>query len=137
MMEHEFTVPITKIDPDRRIFGGWAYVAKTADGQVVTDHSGDMVDTPEAWRQLVDAFYNYAVEVRAGDEQHQEFGVSKLAEFFVSDPERWEQIGIPQGVLPQGVFVSFRAVDEAFWQKIKGGAYQALSIVGTGVREET
>jgi hypothetical protein len=136
-MEHEFTVPITKIDPDRRIFGGWAYVAKTADGQIVTDHSGDMVDTPEAWRQLVDAFYDYAVEVRAGDEQHQEFGVSKLAEFFVSDPERWEQIGIPQGVLPQGVFVSFRAVDEQFWQKIKDGAYQALSIVGTGVREET
>lgn len=127
--------PITKIDPERRIFGGWAYVAKTADGRLVQDHSGDVVDTPEAWQSLVDAFFEYALNGRVGDEMHETFGVSKLAEFFVSDPERWAQLGIPEGTLPTGVFVSYRAEDDGLWEKIKDGTYTALSIVGEGTRE--
>jgi hypothetical protein len=135
MDEARITVPITKIDPDRRIFGGWAYVAKNRDGQTVVDRSGDVVDTPQAWQELVDAFYEYALEVRVGDEMHENFGVSKLAEFFVSDEERWEQMGIPEGVLPKGVFVSYLALDDDLWAKIKSGDYRSLSIVGAGVRE--
>ena len=128
-------VPITKIDDERRVFGSWAYVAKDAAGQIVVDHSGDVVDTPEAWQSLVDAFYEYALEGRAGDEMHETFGVSKLVEFFVSDPERWETLGIPQGVLPQGIFVSYHAESDELWGKIKDGTYRSLSIVGDGTRE--
>jgi len=129
-------VPITKIDDDRHIFGGWAYVAKNAAGEIVVDHSGDVVDTPEAWASLVDAFYEYALNgARTGDEMHQEFGVSKLAEFFVSDPDRWEQLGIPAGSMPQAIFVSYHTESDALWGKIKDGTYRSLSIVGDGNRE--
>ena len=110
-------------------------MAKHADGQLAVDHSGDVVDTPQAWDSLVDAFTEYALTGRDGDEMHQTFGVSKLAEFFVSDPTRWEQLGIPAGVLPQGIFVSYRAETDDLWGKIKDGTYTALSIVGTGYRE--
>ena len=133
--ETRLTVPITKIDDERQVYGGWAYVAKDAAGDVVVDHSGDVVDTPEAWTAMVDAFYEYALVGRDGDEMHQTFGVSKLAEFFVSDPERWEQLGIPAGVLPQGVFVSYHTDDAAVWAKIKDKTYGSLSIVGSRYKD--
>ena len=139
--EQRIQVPITKIDDERRIYGGWAYVAKTADGAVAVDHSGDVIDTPEAWTALVDSFYQYALVGRDGDEMHQTdtdgalVTVSKLAEFFVSDPERWEQLGIPEGAMPQGVFVSYHTDSDEVWGKVKDGTYRSLSIVGTGSRE--
>jgi hypothetical protein len=138
-METRATIPITKIDDDQRIFGGWAYIAVTKTGDPVEDHSGDVIDTPEAWAALKDAFIRYALESRQGDDMHATFGVAKLAELFISDPERWEQVGIPAGTLPQGVFLTFKADDtpdgERLWQRIKTGELSALSIVGAGRRE--
>lgn len=137
-MEITHTVDIIKVDEDRRLFGGWAYVARDASGRQVVDHSGDVVDTDEAWNALKDAALRYAVEVRAGDDMHRDFGVAKLAEFMVWDEEKREQLGIEGG--PQrAIFTSFRAEDtpegEAYWQKIKRGDVKALSIVGRGRRE--
>lgn len=136
-METRITVPISKIDEERRLVGGWAYVAKTADGAQVTDNSGDFVDD-ESWSDLKDAFIAYGLESRAGDDMHATFGVSKLAEMFVSDQERWEQMGVPEGTLPKGVFVTYRVDEsvegEAAWQAIKKGERKSLSIVGKGHR---
>jgi len=136
-MDTELTVPISKLDPDQRLFGGWAYIAKTADGQVV-DHSGDVVDD-QAWPVLKQAFIDYALEVRKGDDNHQSFEVADLAELMIFDQERRDMLGLPD-TIPDGVFVSFKAADspegEALWQAIKNGDRQALSIVGAGRREE-
>lgn len=132
------TVPITKVN-ERREFGGWAYVSKSVDGAQVVDHSGDVVDDV-AWESMRDAFVDYALESRAGDDMHATFGVAKLAELFVSDEERWAQLGIPEGTLPRGVFATFRAESspegDALWDAVKSGKRLALSIVGSGRREE-
>ena len=132
-------VAISKISDEQRMWGGWAYVAKTADGTVVEDHSGDVVDTPEAWAALEKAFTDYALESRAGDDAHTVFGAADLVEMFISTPEKRAQLGIPDGTLPDGVFVSFKAAatpeGDALWAKVKSGEYRALSIVGAGRRE--
>lgn len=135
-METRITVPVSKIDEERRLVGGWAYVAKTADGEQVVDHSGDFIDD-ESWPELVEAFIAYGLESRSGDDMHAVFGVAKLAELFVSDEERWEQLGVPAGMLPKGVFVSFRIDDEHddVWDAVKSGDRKALSIVGRGWRD--
>lgn len=138
-IESHVQIPIVKIDPDQRLFGGWAYVAITKDGAPVEDHSGDLVDTDDAWQMLKDAFVKYALESRAGDDMHQEFGVAQLVEMFISDEERWQQIGIPEGTLPKGVFLSFKADDseegDRLWDRVKAGHLKSLSIVGRGYRE--
>ena len=132
-------VPIAKIDLERRLFGGWAYIAHARDGSQVVDHSGDVVDTPEAWQALSDSFVEYALESRSGDLDHVEFGAADLVEMFISDGEKRSALGLPDGSLPDGVYVSFKArsspAGRRLWEQVKSGAIRSLSIVGDGWRE--
>jgi len=139
-MEARAVIPIEKLNDEERTFGGWAYVAVDKHGQAVVDHSGDTIDTPEAWDALRKAFIRFAVEVRKGDDMHQNFEVADLVEMFIVDKDKRDMLGLPEGYLPgAGVWVSFKAAEspegEALWAAIKSGERKALSIVGTGVRE--
>lgn len=139
MDDNALIVPIAKLDEEQRIYGGWAYVCRMPDGTLVEDHSGDVVDTPEAWDALKRAFVRYALVSRSGDLMHEEADASDLVELWFSDRERRLVLGIPEGVLPDGVFVSFKAREnpagERLWQGVKAGLIRALSIVGEGTRE--
>lgn len=136
-METRVEVPIIKLNDEQRLFGGWAYVRSVA-GEVVVDHSGDTIDTEEAWSMMKDAFTRYALEIRKGDNQHEVFEVSDLVEMMIFDKERAEMLGLPPG-FNEGVFVSFRAADtpegDELWEAIKSGERRAMSIVGSGFRE--
>ena len=134
-------VPIAKIgSEDQRLFGGWAYVARLPDGSLVEDHSGDVIDTPEAWQALVKAFVRYSLVGREGDLMHTEYGAADLVELFVCDMEKRSILGLPEGVLPDGIYVSYKAREspagERLWRGVKAGAIRALSIVGQGFRED-
>ena len=138
-MDDALVVPIAKIDLERRLFGGWAYIAHARDGSQVVDHSGDIVDTPEAWTALSDAFVEYALDSRSGDLDHEEFGASDLVELLIADDEKASALGLPPGALPQGVYVSFKArtspAGRRLWEGVKNGTIRSLSIVGDGWRE--
>ena len=134
-------VPIGKIgSEEQRLFGGWAYVARMPDGTLVEDYSGDVIDTPEAWNALVKAFLKYALVGREGDLMHSEFGAADLEELFICDAEKRGILGLPEGVLPDGIYVSFKAREtpagERLWKGVKNGTIRALSIVGAGYRED-
>ena len=138
-MSDSLRVPIAKVDLERRLFGGWAYIARARDGSQVVDHSGDVIDTPEAWTALTDSFVEYALDSRSGDLDHAEFGAADLVEMFVSDAEKRAALGLPEGSLPDGVYVSFKArtspAGRRLWEQVKSGAIRSLSIVGDGWRE--
>jgi len=138
-MADNLVVPISKVDPERRIFGGWAYVVRKADGSQVIDHSGDVVDTEEAWTALEDAFYDYALEGRSGDYDHAEFGAADLVELVVLDKAKRLALGLAEGSTPDGVYVSFKArlspAGRRLWAGVKNGTIRSLSIVGEGWRE--
>jgi len=138
-MDDSLVVPIAKIDLERRIFGGWAYVAHAKDGSQVVDHSGDVIDTPEAWQALSDSFVEYALESRSGDLDHTEWGAADLVEMFIADGEKRAALGLAQDALPDGVYVSFKArtspAGRRLWEQVKTGQIRSLSIVGDGWRE--
>lgn len=138
-MDDSLLVPIVKVDVERRLFGGWAYVAHARDGSQVIDHSGDVVDTPEAWTALSDAFIDYALEGRSGDLNHEEFGATDLVELMIFDREKRGALGLAEGSTPDGVYVSFKArtspAGRRLWEQVKSGAIRSLSIVGDGWRE--
>ena len=133
-------VPILKLDDEQRLFGGWAYVARLADGTLVEDHSGDVIDTPEAWEALTKAFIKYALVGRTGDLMHTDFEAADLVEMAIFDLAKRQALGLPEGVLPDGIYVSFKAREtpagERLWKGVKSGRIRALSIVGTGEYEE-
>lgn len=133
-------IPIAKLDEDQRLFGGWAYVARMPDGTLVEDHSGDVIDTPEAWDALTKAFVRYALVGREGDLMHSEFGATDLVEMFICDQAKREALGLAEGILPDAIFVSYKAREtpagERVWRGIQSGKYRSLSIVGQGYRED-
>ncbi|HUU99168.1 MAG TPA: XkdF-like putative serine protease domain-containing protein, partial [Phycisphaerae bacterium] len=95
--------------------------------------------TPEAWAALTDSFIEYALESRSGDLDHAEWGAADLVEMAIFDAEKRSALGIPEGTLPDGVYVSFKArtspAGRRLWQQVKEGTIRSLSIVGDGWRE--
>jgi hypothetical protein len=57
-------------------------------------------------------------------------------ESFVSTPEKWEAMEIPEGVLPTGWWVGFHVHDTEVWKGVKEGKYKMFSVHGSGVRKE-
>ena len=125
---------ILKVDPEKRRFWGWAYVAKNADGTQVVDHSGDFVDD-DAFPAFEDAAYNYVLESREGDLEHKSFGAARLIEHVVMTPAKAEMMGL-SGEVPTGMWVGYQADDDSLWEGVKSGRLKSLSIVGKGRREQ-
>ena len=57
----------------------------------------------------------------------------ELVECVVFTKEKMQAMGIPEGVVPEGVWLGFKVSDEAF-AKVKSGDYEMFSIEGTGQR---
>ena len=121
-----------KLDEERQIAFGWAYVVQVGD-EVVLDHSGDFVDE-QALPNLEDSIYKYVLESRAADEMHQRFGgVGQLVESVMLTPEKMEAMGVQSDAV--GWWVGFKLADDV-WAKVKDGTYGSFSIRGVGRREE-
>lgn len=122
----------TKVDADRRLAFGWAYVVED-DGQVSADHSGDFIDKA-ALPALEDAAYEYVLTSREADEMHEKlYGVAKLVESFMLTPEKAEAMGVTTKRF--GYWVGFKVIDDNVWAKVKDGTYSGFSIRGMGDRE--
>lgn len=122
-----------KIDGDRRLAFGWAYVAEEG-GVPVADHSGDFIDKA-ALPDLEDAVYEYMLVSREADEMHVRLeGVGKVIESVVFTPEKLAAMGL-EGTRT-GWWIGFKVQDEEVWSKVKNGTYAAFSIRGTGAYEE-
>lgn len=121
-----------KLDDDRRLAFGWAYVTEE-DGQLVVDHSGDFIDKA-ALPDLEAAAYDYVLTSREADEMHEKLeGVAQIVESFMLTPEKAAAMGITAKRF--GYWVGFKVADDAVWAKVKDGTYKGFSIRGTGERE--
>lgn len=123
----------TKLDEDRRLAFGWAYVTED-DGQVSVDHSGDFIDKA-ALPALEEAAYDYVLTSRQADEMHEKLeGVAEIVESFMLTPEKAAAMGIV--TKRYGYWIGFKVQDEAVWAKVKDGTYKGFSIRGSGEREK-
>ena len=131
-----FTAVIKSREEEQRRFFGAAYI-HTADGNQITDHSGDVIDTPEAQTAFEEAFYGFVKDYRTGDVAHELFDASDLIEAFVVTKEK-KAAGIFPDDMDEGGYVGFQARDteagNILWDGIKSGRFTDLSIVGEGER---
>jgi len=137
--EVRFVCHIEKSEPDQRRFWGKAYIHQTADGALVEDWSGDVIDTPETRRELEEAFYGFVKDYRTGDAEHEVFDAATMIEGYVVTHEKITA-GLFPGNVDEGVYVAFEAnntpAGDALWKGVKDGTLKALSIVGSGWRED-
>lgn len=132
-MEISFSGDFAKVDDERRLAFGWAYVADE-DGRIVLDHSGDYIDS-ETLPDFEEAVYKYVLQSREADEMHETFeGIAQIVESVMVTPEKLEAMGMEGG--RTGWWVGFKVQSDEVWEKVKAGKYAALSIRGKGLREE-
>lgn len=123
---------IAKVDDDRNLVFGWAYVSIKKDGQPVVDHSDEVIDPAD----LENAAYIFNVAFRDSGVMHKGEAVGTLVESFVCTPEKMEKMGLAENALPIGWWVGFYIEDDAVFKKVKDGEYSMFSIQGVAIREE-
>lgn len=125
-------IGIAKINEEKRLVFGWAYVVKRSTGEQVIDHSGEFIGD---MADIEDAVYGFVLDSRETDDMHTEDVTGQLAESIVFTKEKMAVLGIPEGTVPEGVWVGFKLTEEAF-AKVRSGERAAFSIFGTAERTE-
>jgi len=115
---------------DKKLVFGWAYMCENNAGEVLIDHSGEIV----ALSEIEKAAYRYVKFWLDGSDNHERGGVAVLVESMIFSPEKARALGIPAGILPSGWWVGFEVLDDDVWEKIKSGEYRMMSIEGSARR---
>lgn len=130
MQQWSLTVPVAKLDEERRLVTGWASIANDAQGRPVIDAEGDIIPVVE----LEKAAHDLMLSGGAGktDDMHQRFGVGDVVESLVVTAEKRAALGLGTG--PAGWIVTMKVNDDKTWADVKAGKKLELSIYGTGRR---
>lgn len=116
-----------KAKESEQLVSGWANVSVNADGSVPLDWQGDII-APET---LEKAALNFMMEYRDSGVMHKGGAVGTVVESIVFTKEKQEAIGIPEGTVPQGWFITVKVHDPEVFAKVKDGTYKMFSIQGT------
>lgn len=122
------SVPITKLDAERRQISGWASVA-SVDGTPVVDRQGDIIDIDD----LREAAHSFIANERSGLLMHRGEPVMQIVESFVVDEASAAALAITGTT--RGWWIVAQLADNAAWQRVKSGELRALSIAGTAVTD--
>lgn len=130
----ELDEDLIKYDDEHNLVFGWGYISKTKEGVQSIDHSGDFV-TDENFEDLELAVYAYNLIYRESDIGHTEKPSGNLIESVVFSKEKMEKMGIPPGILPQGIWVGYHFSNDEDYQMIKAMKKPMLSLFGKVQRE--
>ena len=95
-------VDITKKDEEKQYVFGWAKIAVDENGNQLIDRQNDLID-PEELEQTA---YTYVEFYREAGEMHERGGAGVLIESIIFTKEKMKTLGIEEGTLPEGWWVS-------------------------------
>ena len=121
---------VTKAKEEEGLVSGWANVAINADGSIPLDWQGDII-RPEV---LEKAAINFMMEYRGSGVMHEGDSQGVVVESIVFTKEKQAAIGIPEGYVPEGWFITVKVLNPDLFQAVKEGKYKMFSIQGTGKR---
>lgn len=132
--EQKFKVNVdiykTKEIGEKKLVSGWANIATCADGTKPLDWQGDIIE-PEA---LEEAAINFMIDYRDSGVNHQGKSTGIVVESIVLTKDKQAAMGIPEGIVPEGWFITVKITDDATFEKVKNGEYRMFSIQGTAER---
>lgn len=117
---------VAKAKDDKGLVSGWANVSTNADGSIPLDWQDDVIP-PEV---LEKAAINFMLDYRESGEMHKGDAKGVVVESIVLTKEKQECMGIPEGVVPQGWFITVKVLDPEVFAKVKDGTYKMFSIQG-------
>ena len=110
-----------------QLVSGWANVSINANGSVPLDWQDDII-APET---LEKAAINFMLDYRESGVMHKGDAVGTVVESIVFTKEKQEVLGIPEGTVPIGWFITVKVHDPEVFAKVKDGIYKMFSIQGT------
>lgn len=116
---------------EKGLVSGWANVAKNIDGNPPLDWQGDTIEPSE----LEDAAIAFMKEYRDSGINHEGESVGTVVESIVLTKDKQVAMGIPEGTVPEGWFITVQLHDEDVIEKVKNGDFRMFSIQGTATRE--
>lgn len=122
---------IKKIDQDKQLVYGWAYVSEKG-GEFVIDHSGEHIYIDD----LQEAAHEFMLKSRRAKEVHKDgdIFIGDIVESVVFTKELQKQLGIDLGKV--GWMICMKVWGDDVWNKVKGGEYKMFSIGGASRRVE-
>ena len=129
--------PIEKRDDDWQVVYGWASVAVDKAGNEIIDLHGDIIPIEELEAAAIEFMLNSrkAGVLHLKDKAGKTVGVGKCVECMVFTTEKMAALGIPDGTLPQALWVGLRIDDPVVWEMVKSGELPMFSIGGRAEAE--
>lgn len=121
---------VYKAREDQQLVSGWANVALDKGGEAPLDWQDDVI-APET---LEKAAINFMLDYRDSGEMHKGKSKGTVVESIVLTKEKQAAIGIPEGTVPEGWFITVKVHDPEVFAKVKDGTYRMFSIQGTAKR---
>ena len=121
---------VYKAREDEQLVSGWANVALDKNGEAPLDWQDDVI----APATLEKAAINFMLDYRGSGEMHKGDSKGTVVESIVLTKEKQQAIGIPEGVVPEGWFITVKVHDPEVFAKVKDGKYRMFSIQGTAKR---
>ena len=121
---------ITKSNSDEGLVSGWANIAVNADGSLPLDWQGDII-RPEV---LEKAAIKFMMDYRGSGVMHEGESKGTVVESIVFTKEKQACIGIPEGTVPEGWFITVKVTDPEVFAKVKDGTFKMFSIQGNAKR---
>ena len=117
---------VKKSRDDLGLVSGWANVAVNANGSIPMDWQDDII-MPEV---LEKAAINFMKDYRGSGVEHKGSSHGTVVESIVFTKEKQELLGIPEGCVPQGWFITVKVENEDVFKAVKSGKYKMFSIQG-------
>lgn len=121
---------VHKAREEEQLVSGWANVAINKDGSVPLDWQDDVI----APATLEKAAINFMMDYRGSGEMHEGDSKGTVVESIVLTKDKQAAIGIPEGTVPEGWFITVKVHDPEVFAKVKDGTYRMFSIQGTARR---
>ncbi len=132
--EHSISFVIYKDQSfEKGLVSGWANVSKNIDGNYPLDWQGDIIEPSD----LEDAAIAFMKDYRDSGVGHEGGSVGTVVESIVFTKDKQLAMGIPEGTVPEGWFITVQLHDDEVINKVKNGEYRMFSIQGTAEREST
>lgn len=121
---------ITKSNSDEGLVSGWANVAVNADGSLPLDWQDDIIKT----EVLEKAAIKFMMDYRQSGVMHDGDSKGIVVESIVFTKEKQACIGIPEGTVPEGWFITVKVTDPEVFARVKDGTFKMFSIQGKAKR---
>lgn len=121
-----------KAREDEGLVSGWANVALDKDGKAPLDWQDDVI-APATLEKAAIAFMQ---DYRGSGVMHKGTSRGTVVESIVLTKEKQQALGIPEGIVPEGWFITVKVHDPEVFAKVKDGTYRMFSIQGKAQRVE-